>query len=104
MKHGAFLPSPNPEASVLEVSVFRIFGLSDAEIWHIGDAGLRPPGRSTLYARGDLTVNSVERNQLQVAPDDVPPRHANIIGWPDEKSEQKLRAIELAANALLRVK
>lgn len=104
MKHGAFLPSPNPETSVLEVSVFRVFGLSDEEIWSIGDAGLRPPGRSTLYARGDLTVTSVERNRLQVAPDDVPPRHANIVGWPDEKSEQKLRAIELAASVLLRTK
>jgi hypothetical protein len=34
-----------------------------------------------------------------VIPQEPPPRHANIIGWPEEKSEQKQIAMELAAEA-----
>ncbi len=41
---------------------------------------------------------------LFIDPDDIPPRHANIIGWPDEDSAIKLAAIELAQKAKLRMK
>lgn len=104
VKFGAFVPLRNPQTSVLEVSVFRISGLSDEQIWSMGESEVAQRSGRTLNARGDLTVASVEAKQLQVVSDDIPLRHANIVGWPEEKSEQKLKAIELAASALLRVK
>ena len=104
VKYGAFLPLLNPETSALEVSVYRISGLTDEQIWIVGDTEVAQPSSRTLYARGDLTVATVERDQLRVAADDLLKLHANIIGWPEEESEKKSIAIELAANALLRVK
>ena len=32
---------------------------------------------------------------------DIPPRHADLIGWPEEKSARKLIALELAEQAEL---
>lgn len=91
------------EMSVLEVSVFRISTLPDADIWTIGDEVSQQSGR-TLRARADISVSVVYARELRVDPDEPPPRHASITGWPETESEQKLMAIELAANASLKVK
>lgn len=41
-----------------------------------------------------------------MVPDNVPERHANIVGWPNEKDKQisLVAAQELAAIATLRLK
>jgi hypothetical protein len=44
-------------------------------------------------AHGDLLVDL----------DNAPPRHANIVGWPREKSAQELIAHVLAARAVLKL-
>lgn len=36
---------------------------------------------------------------LKVNPGELPERHANITDWPEEKSEQKQIALELAAES-----
>lgn len=103
VKYAAFMPRRRSETSVLEVPVSRISGLPEVEIWTIGEQVGQQSGR-TLRARADISVSMVYARELHVDPDEPPPRHANITGWPETESEQELIAIELAAGALLRVK
>jgi hypothetical protein len=63
---------------------------------------LNPQGK-TLYGRGDVLASVVGNSNLTIIPDDDPPRHANIVDWPEDKSAQKLLAIELAKQTTLRV-
>ena len=61
-------------------------------------------GRKDLKARGDMKTVGARQNHLDVVPSEPPPRHANLVGWPSEKSEQMLIAEELAAIASLKLK
>lgn len=54
----------------------------------------------TLYGRADIMANHVKQNNLTVEPSEPPLNHANIKGYPVEKSAQKLVAMELAAKAV----
>lgn len=84
-----------------EVSVFRIDGLGDSLIWRIG-AELAHKRKRTLYGRGDTRTRSVRQAGLDVLPAEPPPRHANIVGWPEnDKPRQKLLALQLASAATL---
>jgi len=87
----------------LKLSVYRTDKLSELDIWRIGEkrvAGKAKPPRN-LHGRADIKALQVVETGLQIIPDNVPPRHANIIDWPDEKSEIIEIALELAANASL---
>lgn len=95
VKHSAFIP---PEDKRL--SVFRISGLHENEVWSIG-SNLRP---QPLLGRADIKALFVSETGLLIDVDDIPPRHANIIGWPEESSAIKLIAIELAEKACLQLK
>ena len=94
----AFLPTKNGETSV-----FRVADLSDTEIWDIGEREVAQKRQMSLLARGDINVSKVTALGLKVDPNNNPPRHANIIGWP-EKSAQTAIAIELAGRAQLHLK
>ena len=59
------------------------------------------PTQKTLHGRADIQLDSFLDADLQIEPDNEPPRHANIIGWPDEKEKQKSIAQELAARSSL---
>jgi len=82
-----------------ETSVFRISDLSDKDIWDIGDNIVAVALKKPILGRGDIKAAIVIRNHLKVVPNEPPPRHANIINWPDEKQKQKLIALDLAAEA-----
>jgi len=99
VRHSAFMPSANGETSV-----FRISGLADFEIWGIGCLEVAQKRGKPLLGRADILALDVIENNLQIDPDNNPPRHANIVGWPEERSEQKLIALRLAANAQLHLK
>jgi hypothetical protein len=87
-----------------QVSVFRVDGLIAAQIWEIGDEIAETRDR-TLYARGDIKAREVGRSGLDIVPAQPPPRHANIVGWPEnDKPRQKLIALQLAAVATLVLK
>jgi hypothetical protein len=89
----------------LRLSVFRIYNLSEPEIWEIGSIkviGKMNPPRN-LHGRADIQASNILDNNLRVNPDNTPPRHANIIGWPELKEERKSIAQELAAKASLRL-
>ena len=98
VKPDAFIPHPR-----IELSVSCTEGLIEREIWPLGETVVQErPDDVTLYGRADLTAGAVRKQRLDVARNDNPPRHANIIGWPSEgKDAQRMRAIELAATSTL---
>jgi len=98
VKYPVFMPPPNRR-----LSVFRISDLSEHKVWEIGNevGALR---ELSVLARADVTVSSVRESGLDIDADCNPPRHANIIGWPENPSAIKLRAIELADAADLVIK
>jgi hypothetical protein len=53
-----------------------------------------------ILGRADIGASFVITRGLNVVPSEPPIRHANIIGWPEQKSEQRLVALELAAEAI----
>lgn len=104
VKYRAFMPIRNPDTSVLETSVYRISSLEDHEIWSIGETvESQRPGRR-LHGRADVILSAVIDQDLNVDPDDSPSRHANIRGWPEEQSKQRLIALKVAAESQLRLR
>ena len=99
VKYIVFMPAPNGETSV-----FRISNLLDNEIWGIGDHEVAQKRSQPLLGRADILAFHILSNKLKIVPDNTPLRHANITGWPIEKSEQKLVAMELAENAQLHLR
>jgi len=97
VKHRAFEPSAQDNST----SVFRISALTDKGVWSLGQQYVAYPSRRTLYARADLAAHTVLAVGLHVQPDEPPPRHANIIGWPPEKHARMSIAQQLAAEASL---
>jgi hypothetical protein len=77
-------------------------GLSSEQIWILGEKHVT----TSIYGRAELTLAAVSEVGLKVKVDNKPPRHANIIGWPNQKSKQKLYALKLAdkSSLLLRSK
>lgn len=92
-KRGAFMPTEGN----LSLSVFRTQGLGENAIWSIAARHVKPNPK----ARADIPVAEVSETGLIVEPDNIPPRHANIAGWPDGKDAQMDRALELARRAEL---
>ncbi|HLA11413.1 MAG TPA: hypothetical protein VJ023_12575 [Pyrinomonadaceae bacterium] len=98
VKTEAYMPSYGA------VSVFRIDALGQAAIWEIG-SDLGRKRERTLYARGDTKAHDARELGLDIRPDEPPPRHANLIGWPEnDKPRQKVIALQIAAAATLVLK
>jgi hypothetical protein len=91
----AFIPHPYPD-----LSVTRHDGISEEQIWQFGKQVAHEVQR-TLYGRADVKTQTVLDVQLQLepAPTASNPNHANIVGWPSSKAEQKSRAQKLAADS-----
>ncbi len=100
VKSAAFMPERNS----LETSVFRTIGLGADEIWAIGEYRVAQPTGCTLYGRGQVLAEVPRRLGLKVRPDNLPARHASIVGWPAEKDRQQMLAIELAEESTLFLK
>ncbi len=82
-----------------KTSVFRISNLIEHEVWEIGEREVVPSRGYPLLGRADLSASTVINKGLEVIPQEPPTRHANIVGWPDEKSKLQMIALELAAEA-----
>lgn len=95
VKYAAYIPNRNGETSV-----FRTSGIANDEIWDIGDREVSIKRGKPILGRADIRVNNVVKKDLKIIPSEPPVRHANIIGWPDERSKQRVIAIELAAESL----
>jgi hypothetical protein len=96
VRYAAFMPNPKNG----ETSVYRISGISDREVWEIGDREVGLKRDKPILGRADIGASFVITKGLNVVPSEPPIRHANIIGWPEQKSEQRLVALELAAEAI----
>ena len=82
-----------------KTSVCRISGITDVQIWEIGLEVARMRGKS-LLGRADIRVFNILSKSLVVVPTDPPPiRHADIVGWPEDKDQRISIAQELAADA-----
>ncbi len=99
VKTAAFQPPSN-----LRLSVFRIDGLIPKEVWEIGRVNVAPLPGKDVYGFANIIASAVCEMDLDVDPDNNPPRHADIVGWPQEKSERTSIAQELAAKATLRLR
>ncbi len=99
VKPEAFIPYPHNE-----LSVTRSNDLSENDLMEIGKniAHNRP---ATLYGNAKFKVLEVRKINLDAIPARVKgnPNHANVTGWPHEKSKQKSLAIELASKATLKL-
>lgn len=94
VKRKEFMPSGTP----LAVSIFRISDLDEDAIWAIGRESIVD---RTVYGRGDLSAGVVYDVELAFDVDDVPPRHANIVGWQGEKPDWMALALRLEEAARL---
>jgi len=84
----------------LELSVFDISGLYYAEILDLGvDVARKHPTSRRLHGWGEISQSTVVSQNLRVQHDGQPSRHANIVGWPDKRSERKLKQQKLAQQA-----
>lgn len=95
VKSDAFIPPLN-----LNLSVTRHLGLNETALWEIGNS---VAAQRTLTLHGRADVLSAVIMQLSLSIDPAPtlenPNHANITGWPKEKSAQKSLAQQIAAKA-----
>lgn len=93
VRQDAFIPHPH-----VDLSVTRHIGLSEQELWHLGQS-VANKRALPLYGRADIQALVVKRQSLRIEPTPEPKNHANITGWPSDKSAQKSIAQEIAAAA-----
>jgi hypothetical protein len=95
VRHGAFLPP----ASNLQLSVFRIYNLSEDQIWALAAEKVEP-SRGFVLGRGNLSEAQINDNMLIVKRDeDSSSRHADIVAWPNDRDFRATIAKVLAALA-----
>lgn len=82
----------------LQVSIFRIAGLTRDKIQELGMSIVsKIPSSSRLYGWATLERKAITNIGLIVDDDDNPPGHSNIVGWPSEVNKQLRYQLELAA-------
>jgi hypothetical protein len=77
-------------------SVFRVDGLELPEIRSLGHTVLRNP---PPIAHANTIAAVVYNCGLTFDPNNEPERHADIVGWPDRKEQQKLIALKITEEA-----
>ncbi|MBS0209318.1 MAG: hypothetical protein JSS27_10210 [Planctomycetes bacterium] len=94
VRYKAFMP----HHTRLDLSVTRHRSLAIADLWRIGHA-VADVTRRTLYGRADVSVQSCLSLELRVEETllDGNPNHADVLGWPNDKPQQKSLAQQLAA-------
>lgn len=92
LRPGPFIPHPYPD-----LSVTRHIGLTEHELWHVGE-GVATASGNNLYGRGDVSVAQYEGKRLTVKSDPVAGNlhHANVVGWPPDKPSQIILAQEIS--------
>lgn len=91
-----------PQTDSNTTSVFRVHGLSEPQVWDIGHRWVSDPQAMPLHGRAEFTAEAVASVGLFVVESEPPPRHAEIDGWPPDKSAAISVAQQLAARALYR--
>ncbi len=95
-KAAAYLPNPKNQ----ETSVFRTMHLKLQDVFDIGNSVGKKRNQS-LKGWGSIVSKDVLKTGLNITPEIKSHiRHANIIDWPEKKSEQKLLALKIAENSV----
>lgn len=89
----------------VELSVSRHRDLTEEELWELGRYVARKRSEQEernipLLGRADFLARTARAQKLDVKPDEPPRNHANVIGWPAEKSAQMSLAQEIAAQSV----
>lgn len=84
--------------------MFRVQGLTERQVWRVGDVYVALPLDGEVLARAELSVAQIADVGLRLESAEPPLRHANIVDWPPEKDAWMSRAQELAAVATLRLR
>ena len=96
VKPNAFLPNANGQTSIFRIQGVDANSIVDADsIWATGNEVAEVSER-TLHARADIVTGAVRSTGLKVLPEEPPPRHGNIAGWPEGKEDRMELAKELA--------
>jgi hypothetical protein len=75
-----------------------------SELWTICATHVDKPGAS-MKARGTVTAEAFLDTKLAFDPDGKPhPRHANVVGWPEDKHARKNLAREIADKMTLELR
>ena len=82
---------------VRELSVYRVNDLDDWLIWKIGDVFVGSARHKPVLARAKFPAALIT-DPLRVIAKEPPPRHADILTWPAEKSLQLSIAQQLIKN------
>jgi len=96
-RHDPFMPNAKQGNTK---SCFRILDLVASDIWVIALKHVINDKIKQIYGRFDLDAGLVYKQLLQFRPDNIPPRHANIVGWPVTSLAQKDKAMKLAAESV----
>lgn len=97
VKHNAYMPNKNGETSI-----YRTTGITDSEIYKIGQKYVGEEIGRSIKGHAEIVTSEIIKHELAVKADPSPhPRHANIIDWPEDKTKQRIIAVELADKALL---
>ena len=99
-------PAFQPDPADGKTSVYRHGGSPPDELWQIASDHLGKDRR--VHGAAILTARSLRLIHLDVESSEPPPRHADIVNWPtdadspeEQKSKQKLLALQLCASARL---
>lgn len=89
-----FMPHPYQD-----LSVTRHRDATENELWQVGQDVAQQIGK-TLYGRFDIQAKDCQVKPLIVKAQPVEnnPNHADIIGWPPSKQDQKELALKIAAS------
>ena len=98
IKPDAFIPHPN-----IALSLTRHLEATTDEIWQEGQRVASVRGVK-LYGRADVGAGSIIEQGLSIkaAPIDENSNHVDVLDWPTEKSEQKIKAMQIAAQSKYR--
>ena len=95
VKPNEFMPPKNGR-----MSVYRVSGLDDKDIWEIGKTFVQAERGLPIIGRGDLNAVDIYDLDLTISPTELPhPRHANVEGWELNTEKDRLKALKLAAVA-----
>ena len=106
LKQGSVSPEVFTPPKNRKFSIYRTDNCSEQNIWELADRYVTPhrPDHRVSKGRADMKAEVAFAQHLKVVPYPRPhPRHANIVGWPDEPGHalELLKATELANRATL---
>lgn len=94
VKHRAFMPSDEGCTSV-----FIVTGLTHVQCVAHGNAHVTPLRGKPLRGFVKVSAQAVFDASLQIADDEPPPKHANLLGWQEDLQARKLQAQAVAEEA-----